>query len=117
MENNNTYSRTFNTEDFIISLRPIIDNANHWTGQVAVDITSSEKSPLNNTDYNHVFHLCKLMCSIIPMMEEDSDLTHKLDAFVKEYDLNRPKEDKLIVSDVNDNVIKLDWSSTTKGKA
>ena len=57
------------------------------------------------------------MCSIIPMMEEDSDLTLKLDAFVKEYDLNRPKEDKLIVSDVNDNVIKLDWSSTTKGKA
>jgi len=57
------------------------------------------------------------MCSIIPMMEEDSELTHKLDAFVKEYDLNKPKEDKLIVSDVNDNVIKLDWSSTTKGKA
>ena len=51
------------------------------------------------------------------MTEEDSDLTLKLDAFVKEYDLNRPKEDKLIVSDVNDNVIKLDWSSTTKGKA
>ena len=32
MENNDTYSRTFNTEDFIISLRPIIDNVNRWTG-------------------------------------------------------------------------------------
>ena len=110
MKDENTYNRSFGKEDFVISIKPDIDPENKWTGQVGVDITSSEKNPLNSTDYNHIFYLCKMMCSIIPLMEEDDDLVARLDSFVQEYD-------KLIVANVDDNIIQLDWISKTKGSA
>ena len=117
MENDNSYNRAFNKEDFVIAIKPMMDLENKWTGQVAVDITSSEKNPLNSTDYNHLFYLCKMMCSIVPLMEEDEKLVSRLDAYVKEYDIAKPEDDKLVVTDVNDNIIKLDWISKTKGRA
>ena len=117
MKNKNTYSRAFSKEDFVISVKPYIDVKSRWTGQVGVDITSSEKNPLNSTDYNHIFHLCKMMCSIIPLMEEDEDLINRLDSFVREYDQAKPKDDKLVIANVDDNIIKLDWISNIKGSA
>ena len=117
MDKDKSYSRVFNKEDFVISITPITDVKSKWTGQVAVDITSSEKNPLDNTDYNHLFHLCKMLCSVIPLMEEDEEMVERLDEFVKVFEANKPPKDKLIVSDRNDNVIKLDWFSKTKGRA
>ena len=48
MKDENTYNRSFGKEDFVISIKPDIDPENKWTGQVGVDITSSEKNPLNS---------------------------------------------------------------------
>ena len=55
MDKDKSYSRVFNKEDFVISITPITDVQSKWTGQVAVDITSSNKNPLNVKDYNHIF--------------------------------------------------------------
>jgi hypothetical protein len=117
MDKDKSYSRVFNKEDFVISITPIIDFQSKWTGQVAVDITSSEKSPLNTKDYNHIFHLCKMLCSVIPLMEEDAEMVERLDEFAKTFDSNRLPKDRLVVSDRNGNVIKLDWFSKTRGRA
>ena len=102
---------------FLISITPITDVQSKWTGQVAVDITSSNKNPLNVKDYNHIFHLCKMLCSVIPLMEEDAEMVERLDEYVKVFDASKPPKDRLVVSDKNDNVIKLDWFSKIKGRA
>tara|TARA_R100000008_G_C3577369_1_gene166127 strand:+ start:497 stop:850 length:354 start_codon:yes stop_codon:yes gene_type:complete len=117
MDKDKSYSRVFNKEDFVISITPITDVQSKWTGQVAVDITSSNKNPLNVKDYNHIFHLCKMLCSVIPLMEEDAEMVERLDEYVKIFDASKPPKDRLVVSDKNDNVIKLDWFSKIKGRA
>ena len=44
-------------------------------------------------------------------------MVERLDEFAKTFDSNRLPKDRLVVSDRNGNVIKLDWFSKTRGRA
>ena len=44
-------------------------------------------------------------------------MVERLDEYVKVFDASKPPKDRLVVSDKNDNVIKLDWFSKIKGRA
>jgi len=110
---------TFKEEDFIIQVRPILTtNKKVWTGQVLIHIVTSEKNPLNNKDGNDVWHLCRMMCSLIPMMEYDNDLMEAVDEFAKTYKFDEEKgKDSLTIKSKEGNVIKLGWKSNTEGSA
>jgi len=117
MNNKDTYSKEFNKQDFIISVSPIIDNNSKWSGQISIDIASSEKNPLNDPDYKNLFHLCKMMCSLIPVMENDEELLERLDEYATDFEKEHRKKDKLIISGTKGNVVTLNWKSKTEGSA
>ena len=105
-------------EDFIIQVRPTLSKNKEWTGQVSINIATSGKNPLSKKDSNDVWHLCKMMCSLIPMMEYDNNLMESVHDFAKGYDYNEPNpKDYLTIKSKEGNVIKLDWASNIKGSA
>ena len=119
MMKQNIFRPSFSHEDFIIQVRPIVTTDKKiWTGRVVVHILTSDKNPLNSKDGNDIWHLCRMMCSLIPMMEYDSDLMEAVDDFAKTYKFDEGKgKDSLTIKSKEGNVIKLDWKSNIKGSA
>ena len=106
-------------EDFIIQLTPIVKpNTFEWSGSVVINIATSGKNPLNKKDISDLWHLCRMMCSVIPMMHEDADLMYMLDEYASNNDFSEEKEkDSLTIESKTGNVIKLNFKSKTKGSA
>ena len=71
-------------EDFLINVRPILDQKRAWTGQVEINIMSSKENGLTNFDNEALFHLCTCMSALAPMMELDKDLFYEVEDFIKE---------------------------------
>ena len=112
-------------EDFIIQVKPFIDpKTNQWTGVVSLNIISSDHSTLNKDDTDSLWHICKMMCSTLPLIEEDKEFASMLDAIAKEHSddmyLNNNNENNknpLTSIEKDGNVIKLNFKSSTKGNA
>tara|TARA_R110000796_G_scaffold93589_2_gene198190 strand:- start:51 stop:407 length:357 start_codon:yes stop_codon:yes gene_type:complete len=111
-------------EDFIIQVKPFIDpKTNQWTGVVSLNIISSDHSPLNNDDMDSLWHICKMMCSTLPLIEEDKEFASMLDMIAREHSddmyLNSNENNKNPLTSVekDGNVIKLNFKSNTKGNA
>ena len=75
-------------EDFVIRITPYHKDGN-WDGDVQVGLISSEDNPLNNEDYAYLSHLCSMICSVIPVIEEDEYVRDALHHYV----LHRLDED------------------------
>ena len=106
-------------EDLTIQLRPVLDRKNKsWTGQIEMFILESPKSSLPKRDRDELYRLCTMMCSVIPMMEQDPDLMADIDEFAKSYTKQLFPQKELTVVGENGNVVTLDFSKTdTKGNA
>ena len=105
-------------EDFLINVRPILDQKRAWTGQVEINIMSSKENGLSRFDNESLFHLCTCMSALVPMMEVDKDLLFEIEDFVKELRKKDTREnDKLTVKSKDGNVITLDFKSDTEGSA
>ena len=105
-------------EDFLINVRPILDQKRAWTGQVEINIMSSKENGLSRFDNESLFHLCTCMSALVPMMEVDKDLLFEIEDFVKELIKKDTREnDKLTVKSKDGNVITLDFKSDTEGSA
>ena len=66
-----------NPEDFLIQVKPMLNPAKRWTGEVDVSVVSSKENPLNDEDYYGVLEFCRIICASIPMMEKDASLEQK----------------------------------------
>ena len=105
-------------EDFIINVRPQLDNKRAWTGQVEINILSSKENGLTHFDNEALFHLCTCMSAVVPMMELDKDLLYEIEDFIKELRKKDTKEnDRLTIQNKDGNVIKLNFKSDTEGSA
>jgi len=79
---------------------------------------------MNDNDYYQVLHLCKMMCAIVPLTEDDNELRDDINDFIenvvdKEYhdmikEKNKPKAN---IVGVKDNVIHITINSDTEGNA
>ena len=108
------------TDDFFIQVRPDMKKG-RWTGQIMVNIIFSDSSSLNEKEKMEIWHLCRMMTSIIPMMELDPSLMDDVDDFARNYmeeykDRKKIKKGLTVVSK-DGNVIKLGFSTKTKGSA
>ena len=107
-------------EDFIIGIRPDIDENNVWTGEVTMNIVTSKENPLDDDDYYALLAFCKVICSSVPVMEEDDYVRKKLEDKADEYEkyVEEPlKKKKGKVVDKQDNVVILSFDADTKGNA
>tara|TARA_R100000995_G_C3381659_1_gene76300 strand:+ start:52 stop:399 length:348 start_codon:yes stop_codon:yes gene_type:complete len=108
-------------EDFIIQVKPFIDpKTKRWTGVVSLNIISSDYTSLNDEDTDSLWHICKMMCSVLPLVEQDKEFGDMLDAFAREHAdeiyLNN-KEKPLTTIEKDGNVIKINFKTKTKGNA
>jgi len=119
-----TRRRKILARDFIIRVRPDINRKHEWNGAVDVSIITDKNNKMHDDDYYQVLHLCKMMCAIVPLTENDCDLRDDINDFIekvvdKEYhdmikEKNKPKAN---IVGVNDNVIHITIDSDTEGNA
>tara|TARA_R110000822_G_scaffold306728_1_gene433190 strand:- start:530 stop:871 length:342 start_codon:yes stop_codon:yes gene_type:complete len=104
-------------EDFMIRVRPQLNNNDDWTGEIDVVIITSPENPTCDDDYYEVMHICKMIASIIPLMEKDN----KLRNLVNDYVVNIL--DKEVINDITnlptvekieDNVVRINFKPETK---
>ena len=114
-----TIKSKIDLEDFIIRVKPILNNRQDWTGEVDVSVVSSADNPLSDDDYYGVLEFCRVMCATVPLMEKDDDLRNKAIEWIekedKMYHKNNSKKGKVV--DRHDNVVVLSFDSETKGNS
>ena len=114
-----------NPEDFIIQVKPSVDpKTKQWTGVVSLNIISSDHTPLDSRDVDGLWHICKMMCCVLPLMEQDRKFGDMLDMFAREHsdemglNINENNKKNPLTSIQKDgNVIKLNFKTKTNGSA
>ena len=54
-------SEIVDDEDFLIQVSPKLDSEDHWTGQVEVNIMSSDTSRLDPVERDALLFFCKMI--------------------------------------------------------
>ena len=102
-------------EDFVIQVRPLLDpKTKNWSGMITLNIISSDKTPLNKKDEDAIWHICQMMCSVLPLTEEHPEFSDLLDDFVKENDKHfKDKYNKKRLTNIerDGNIIKLNFKT------
>lgn len=104
-------------EDFAIRLQPKLDENNKWTGEVVVGIIASESDKLNDRDYSGMLQFTNMLCSCVPMMEEDTEFR---EAVLEYYESEMTKVDipvPTVTKEPNTNVIRLRFNTKVDGSA
>lgn len=116
--------KKLNDEDYIIRVRPFLDEEDVWSGEIDLSIITLSGNPLDDDAYNSIMHLVKMMCASVPIMEEIETIRNVMHEYVKSMDdevdveIQLEKELENKVEKVYDgNVIKIDFSTKTKGSA
>ena len=116
--------KQINDEDFIIRVRPFVDEEGVWSGEVDLSIITLPGNPLDDDAYYNIMHLVKMMCASLPIMEEIETIRDVMHKYVKameddvDIEIRLEKELENKVEKVYDgNVIKIDFSTRTKGAA
>tara|TARA_A100000172_G_C2990155_1_gene92548 strand:+ start:44 stop:367 length:324 start_codon:yes stop_codon:yes gene_type:complete len=102
-------------EDFYIQLVPDLDKNKNWLGTLQVNIVTSNTNPVDDDGYNQIFHLCQLIASVVPYMDDNPNIIPELEKYMKiEHEQALPK---LKVVSKKGNVINLNFKSKTNGSA
>ncbi len=104
-------------EDFAIRLHPKLDKNNKWTGEVVVGIVTSESSKLDDHDYSGMLQFTNMLCSCVPMMEEDLEFR---EAVIEYYESELVKVDipvPKVTKEPNTNIIRLHFNTKIDGSA
>lgn len=114
---NDSLDGTFEDDDFIIIIRPRIEGT-EWVGEIDVSVVNSGKSILNDQDYSAMMHFTRMVCSSIPLMEENEEFRRGCEDLAESYmPVDEPEENELTVTERDGNVITLAFNSNTKGSA
>ena len=103
-----------NPEDFLIQVKPMLNPAKRWTGEVDVSVVSSKENPLSDEDYYGVLEFCRIICASIPMMEKDASLRTKAVDYLKQQDDLEMQKEKPKIIDKHDNVIVVSFDRKDK---
>ena len=110
-------------EDFLIRIRPFANDEGAWNGEIDISVIAMPDNPMDDEDYYHVMHFCKMMCASVPIMEEVQemrDIVHEyvINVLDKEMDINVELEEEAGVEKSYDgNVVHLSFNTKTGGSA
>ena len=84
-----------------------------------MSIITSVDNPLTDDDYYGVLSFCKVVCSSVPVMEEDEYVRRKLEDKADAFDdvSFTPEKKKAKIVDKHDNVVVLSFDADTEGNA
>ena len=114
---------TIDDEDFIIRIRPSVEDGGEWTGEIDISIISQPDNPLNDEGYGQIMHFCKMMCATVPIMEESKDIRDIVHDYVmevidNEMEIDVELEEEMGVEKTYDgNVVHLTFNTKTGGTA
>ena len=117
------YDNTIQKNDYTIRIRPMEYDDGGWTGEIDVSIITGEDNDMGDEDYTQLLHLTKMVASSIPVMEYSEELRNEVHEFVMKYvdevDVEFEPEPGLAdkVVDREENIIKIDFGTKTKGSA
>ena len=106
--------KKFNTEDYAIILRPHLDEEQRWLGEVSVDIMTSDKNRLNDDDYYSLMSLASMVCASIPVMDRNPNFKKECEIESRLFLKSETEYAKERVLEVDDNVIKIDFTGREK---
>jgi hypothetical protein len=110
-------------EDFIIRVRPFTDDNGEWDGEIDISILAFPENPLNDDDYGNLMHFVKMMCSSVPVMEQEESIRNLIHEYVikvvdNEMDIDVELEEEMGVEKTYDgNVVHLAFNTKTGGNA
>lgn len=105
-----------NPEDYFIRVRPGLNivpgyKGVTWDGTVSVDIMWNEDNPLIDDDFGQLMNLTQMMCSSVPVMENDETIAKIMSDYVDAV-YNDKVEDKPIgIVGAIGNVIKVNFKT------
>ena len=108
--------RKCKAEDFTVRVRPLLDKKHRWTGEIDVVIITSPRNEMSDDDYYQLMHICKMISSVIPMMEIDEDMRNKINNYVVNVFDNETVpdiKDRVSVKEVKDNIITVNFKRDT----
>ena len=110
-------------EDFLIRIRPFANDEGAWNGEIDISVIAMPDNPMDDEDYYHVMHFCKMMCASVPIMEEVQemrDIVHEyvINVLDKEMNIDVELEEEAGVEKTYDgNVVHLSFNTKTGGSA
>lgn len=108
-----------NEQNFYIQLCPLLDDRNEWQGNLQVNIITADVKDPDDEPYAQMLHLCQLVATTIPYMEEHPELIGKLEKYMQQNHLDEEHdyESEIDLEYGDDNVVKINFNSRTKGNA
>jgi len=119
-----------NEKDFTIVVSPVLsEDGKKWTGGLYTSILYNNQSILDRADKKALYAICKLMCNAVLLSNIDDDFREHLEEFTLTNDAIHDLEDEFIdnsdtvsaykkdLLNEEDNVIKINFKSKTKGNA
>jgi len=104
-------------EDFMIRVRPFLDKKERWTGEIDVVIVTHPDNGMEDDDYYQVMHICKMISSVIPIMDKDTAVREMMNDYVinsLDTDSKDAINNKGTVKNIKDNVITINFKPSTK---
>jgi len=103
-------------EDLLIQVRPRLNENFSWTGEVEINIISSDESCLDKDESDALLFFCQMICACVPIYDEHEEIRDMASWLVNEKyseeakkKLNGGQRRAEIISTEN-NVIKIDFN-------
>lgn len=111
----------FEANDFVIRIRPSTIG-DEWTGEIDVSMITASDNSLDDESYGQLMHLTRMVCSTIPMMEQDPELGNRVHEWAMTNLDDSPADftqdnEEVEVTHEGDNVFRLNFGTPTKGSA
>ena len=114
----------FEPNDFAIRVRPHM-LGDIWDGAVDISIMWDGSNVLSEDDFVNLMHLTKMICTSVPLMEDNPHFRNNISDFVdsvydhvgKDPDIQESTKPIAEVVAREGNVIKLSFKTKTKGSA
>ena len=111
-------------EDFVIRVRPTFTKQGGWTGDASVSVITSSDNQLTEEVYRGMELFVMMILASLPVMEQDEYIREQLYKYVEENsedfwtgDDPADDEDEVIIEQEDGNVVRLTFTTKTKGEA
>jgi len=121
--NKNEIVEQLSEDDFLIRVRPYMDEDGEWSGEIDLSVIALPNNPLNDESYFQIMHFCKMMCATIPIMEQSEEIRNIVHEYVlnvidNEMQVDVQLEEEMGVEKTYDgNVVHLNFNTKTGGSA
>ena len=111
-------------EDFVIRVRPTFSRGGEWTGDAHVSVITSSDNALTEEVFRGMELFVMMLLASLPVMEQDEYIREQIYKYVEDnseefWTGDDPIEDdnEVIVEQEDGNVVRLTFTTKTKGEA